>query len=41
MIFGHGVLGHRVGHGVGHGVFSGSSLATLWFSGLNGFLGNF
>jgi hypothetical protein len=37
VIFGHGVLGH----GVGHGVFSGLSSATLWFSGLNRFLGNF
>jgi hypothetical protein len=25
----------------GHRVFSGSSSATLWFSGLNRFLGNF
>jgi hypothetical protein len=37
VIFGHGVLGYRVGHRV----FSGSSSATLWFSGLNRFLGNF
>jgi hypothetical protein len=37
VIFSHGVLDYRVSYRV----FSGSSLATLWFSGLNKFLGNF
>jgi hypothetical protein len=37
VIFGYRVLGYKVGHRV----FLGSSLATLWFSGLNKFLGNF